>query len=44
MHLLGPAFPSLHQLNIDFKDSDLGNGDMIVGLQQCKQLSKLSLN
>jgi hypothetical protein len=44
MQLLGTAFPSLRQLGIDFRAADLGDGDMLVGLQQCKQLSKLSLD
>jgi hypothetical protein len=43
MHLLGPAFPSLRQLDINFNGSDLGSGYLSFGLEQCKQLSKLSL-
>jgi hypothetical protein len=44
LHLLGTALPSLRQLSIHLDRSDLGSGEIIVGLQQCKQLSTLSLH
>jgi hypothetical protein len=43
LHLLGTALPSLRQLSISFSGSDLGSGELLVGLQQCQQLSTLSL-